>query len=411
MTSEPLRIAYIVGWFPTLSETFILDQIVGLIDRGHAVDIYADDPNGGGEIQLDVEKYDLLARTRYRPRLPRGYPARLRRAIRLAREHRTDRSFALRSLNFFKYGHFASSLRLFYAVQPFEEPRSYDIVHCHFGHWGNLGVLLRDIGALRGKVVTTFHGWDIRRGIRKGPRIYEPLIRHGDCFLAISPYNRENLEKLGIPGEKIMDHPVGVRVDRFAYKWDTNSVPGPGGLVRILTVARLVPEKGIEYGLRAIHALLTSQPDLRIAYSIVGAGPLEDELRNLARELSLERSVEFVGAQRHDAVADWMSRSHIFLLPSVAEALPVSLMEAQAAGLPVVATRVGSVDSIVSDGISGFLVEPRDPEALTERLGRLLEKPDRWPEMGRAGREHVVRHYDVNSLNDRLVDIFTRLLD
>jgi len=105
-----------------------------------------------------------------------------------------------------------------------------------------------------------------------------------------------------------------------------------------------------------------------------------------------------------------LAESHIFLLPSVVEALPVCLMEAQAAGLPAVASAVGSVDQVVCDGKSGFLVKPGDVQGMADRLFYLIENPAIWPKMGQLGRAHVEANYDINKLNDRLVEIYQGLL-
>jgi glycosyltransferase involved in cell wall biosynthesis len=101
----------------------------------------------------------------------------------------------------------------------------------------------------------------------------------------------------------------------------------------------------------------------------------------------------------------------LYLMPSIAEALPVALMEAHAAGLPCIATCVGSTDEILLDGRSGFLVAPQDASALTDKLEYLVENQQLWPEMGRVGRKHVEDNYDINVLNRELESIFERLLE
>jgi colanic acid/amylovoran biosynthesis glycosyltransferase len=121
--------------------------------------------------------------------------------------------------------------------------------------------------------------------------------------------------------------------------------------------------------------------------------------------------VRLLGAKSQDEVIGELRRSDILLAPSLAEALPVSLMEAHAMGLPVVATRVGSVDQIVREGCSGFLVEPGDAAALCRPLADLIRHPELRSEMGRRGRRHIERHYDIERLNDRLVEIYRELLE
>jgi colanic acid/amylovoran biosynthesis glycosyltransferase len=108
-------------------------------------------------------------------------------------------------------------------------------------------------------------------------------------------------------------------------------------------------------------------------------------------------------------VIDALHRADVFFLPSVAEVLPVSLMEAQAVGLPVVATSVGAVGEVVLDGRSGVLAAPGDPDALADMLGSLIQRSREWVLMGLTGRRHVEANFDVNRLNDRLVEIYGRV--
>lgn len=408
-----MRIAFLVSRFPALSETFILNQITGLLERGHDVQIFAMRPGEAAPHHPDVDRYRLLERTHYPPAMPANTLRRLGRAGRLLLRHSgRARSILLRSLNLFRLGRTAASLKLFYAAIPWLElDAPCEVVHCHFGPNGNLAVLLRDIGALQARILTTFHGADIRLGLREGPRVYAPLRRGGDCILSISAYNRRHLEEFGFDPAKIRHHPVGISLQRFPLR--TKPPAGPADRrrpVRILTVARLVEDKGIEYGLRALAALLRRQPGLEVEYRLVGDGPLRGALEALVRELGLEGRVCFAGARNQDEVAGELCAADLFLLPSVAEALPVVLMEAGAVGLPVVCTDVGSVRELVAEGTSGFVVPPRDVEQMASALARLLQDPAAWPAFGRAGRAQIERHYDIEKLNDRLAALCHELV-
>jgi len=104
-----------------------------------------------------------------------------------------------------------------------------------------------------------------------------------------------------------------------------------------------------------------------------------------------------------------MHASHVFLLPSLAEATPTVLLEAQATGLPILATDVGGVRDIVASQ-AGFLVPPADPDALGDHLRVMVDHPERWPDMGRAGRRFVEKRHDIADLNVRLAALFERLM-
>jgi colanic acid/amylovoran biosynthesis glycosyltransferase len=128
----------------------------------------------------------------------------------------------------------------------------------------------------------------------------------------------------------------------------------------------------------------------------------------------LERVVNLHGAQPAEVVRNLIAQAHLFVLPSInlhgdEEGTPVTLMEAQASGIPVVATRTGGIPEVVRDGESGILVADRDAEALAERLNHLIAHPEQWPDMGRRGRSHVEKHYDIRKLNQQLAELYRQM--
>jgi len=404
-----MRVAFIINPFPNLSETFVLNQITGLLDQGHEVDIFANSNPNQEKVHPDVEAYALMERTHYF-NMPANKVKRVLKALGLliANFHKAPVRL-LKSLNVFKYGRDALSLRLLYALVAFlGREQDYDIIHCHFGPNGNLGARLKQLG-VQGKLVTTFHGYDTRLGIEKGGHIYQNLFENGDCFIAVSDYNYKNLINFGLDRKKIIYHPVGIDPDKFIYEWQSEPAKDTKP-IKVLTIARLVEEKGLQYGIQAIRKLLGQNPELTLEYNIIGDGPLKGSLEGLIQELMLGKFVHLLGPQAQKQVVQALQQSHIFLLPSVAESFGVVLLEAQAVGLPVVATSVGSTYGAIIDGKSGFLVPERHVDALTEKLQYLIKHPELWPEMGRAGRRFVQEHYGIKKLNRRLVEIYEALL-
>jgi colanic acid/amylovoran biosynthesis glycosyltransferase len=152
-----------------------------------------------------------------------------------------------------------------------------------------------------------------------------------------------------------------------------------------------------------------------ISYDIIGEGPQRGQLMELTRSLGLERVVTFHGARDRRFVRQKMDDAHLFVLPSVtaedgdSEGQGVVLLEAQASGLPVVATDHDGFPESIAPGRSGFLVPERDVEALSSRIVDLICRSDTWPEMGRAGRKHVEAHYEPARLSRQLVDLYGRL--
>jgi colanic acid/amylovoran biosynthesis glycosyltransferase len=410
-----MRIAIVLLYFPVLSETFILNQITGLINRGHEVDIYAyrPDPENFTKVHHEVEKYHLMDRTYYVPKWQRPKIYAVLKGLKLLFANLGKKPVVLlRSLNSFKYGKEALSMRLLYWAIPLLKKPPYDIIHCHFAMIGVEGVLLREIGAIEGKILTSFHGADVNSHPKLyGQNFYKPLFEKGDWFTSNTSFTAETAIKLGCPGEKISIHPEALDISLYSFE---PRYLNPDESVKIITVARLVEKKGIEYAIAAVAKVLKTHPN--IIYKIVGEGYLREPLEKLIAELDVADKVHLLGWMTQDEVRKLYADSHIFILSSVTaadgdkEGQGLVLQEAQAMGLPVLSTLHNGIPDGVLDGKSGFLVPEKDAGALAEKLTYLIENPEIVPKMGQAGRKFVEERYDVNKLNDRLVEIYEHLL-
>jgi colanic acid/amylovoran biosynthesis glycosyltransferase len=410
-----MRIAVVVTSFPSLSQTFVLGQITGLIDRGHEVDIYAaaSEPEMAGAEHAVVSEYGLIERTRYQPARAVGasWVRRLAAAVYvLARYWWRDPVNAWRVVKGppQRFG-FASRLSLISAGAPFAGQGRYDAVLCHFGPNGRRIARLRRAGLVRGKIATVFHGYDMSRYLlTAGPNAYKRLFDEGDLFLPVSDFWRSRLIELGCAPEKIAVHHMGIALSKFPVP--QRRVARDDDTVRLLSVARLVEKKGIEYAIRAVAAL-RDDSDRRIEYRILGDGPLREELEQLVRELDVGDSVELVGESDQAGVRAAIGSADVFVAPSVVaedgdmEGVPVSIMEAMARGLPVVSTLHSGIPELVRDKVSGYLVPERDVFALSRAIARLVDDPRLRHRMGAAGRGIVERSYNLDDLNDRLVDL------
>jgi glycosyltransferase involved in cell wall biosynthesis len=216
---------------------------------------------------------------------------------------------------------------------------------------------------------------------------------------------------LGIPPAKTTVIYGGVAGDRLALD-DTSRRSG------VLFVGRLTPHKGVDNLLRALPG--------GVELTIVGTtghdrhAP-ERDYPSLLRRLARDRQVRFVEAASDEELASLYRRSAVAVLPSVArtcygrqvaisELLGLSLIEAMAAGTPVIASRLGGLPEVVDDGETGFLVTPGDTEELADRLTLLLSRPDRAMEMGRRGREVVAERFTWEACARRCLDAYAEVL-
>lgn len=228
------------------------------------MDIFRTFPSEQSNTHAVVGEYDLLNRTRSIC-TPASIPQRILGALRILLPGLfRNPGLMLRALNVFKYGRKAGSLRYLHLASHFTG--SYDAVHCNFGMLGDIGVLLKDLGARTGPVLTCFHGFDITTHLQShGSDCYGNLFEKGDLFLPISENWRRKLIDLGCPPERIVVHRMAVDCNQFRY------IPRSlisGETIKVLSVARFVEKKGLEYGISAVAALLNRGVDLR--YTIIG---------------------------------------------------------------------------------------------------------------------------------------------
>jgi colanic acid/amylovoran biosynthesis glycosyltransferase len=414
-----MKIAFLVWRFPVLSEPFILNQITGLIDRGHEVDIYACSVDYNSSITTSqvhpvVEQYRLLERTYYAPRRPKNQWLRLLKIYGLLCKNYGQGFLRLQHLfNVSEYGNQAQSLKLIYRAIPFLGKGQYDIIHCQFGTLGLVALMLRQAGIIQGKIITTFRGIDISRYVQEqGIHVYDRLFAEGNFFLANCEFFQNKAINLGCNPQKILVHGSGIDCQKFIYK--PRFFP-ENGQIKIATIGRLVEKKGIEYAIRAVAQVAKSYP--HIEFNIMGDGPLKQHFQQLITELKLDNIVKLLGWKPQPEIIDILNTSHIFVAPSVTandgnQDAPVNtLKEAMAMGLPVISTFHGGIPELVADGVSGFLVPERDSDAIADKLNYLISHPQVWQSMGTAGRIRVEEKYDMNKLNDELVNIYEQVSD
>jgi colanic acid/amylovoran biosynthesis glycosyltransferase len=415
-----MKIVHIVNTFPAFSQTFILNQIGGLTDSGYKIDIIAHRKDVVEELQPDVKRLRLLERTRYigslKSIMPRNMFKRYIYALAILFSNIVHNKRPLvRSLNLRKYGKNALSLNYFFKAYQFIRLQmdEYDVVHAHFGPNGNLAALLKDLGVIRGLVITTFYGYDVSKYVeRSGRGVYKKLFEMGDLILVLSNEMNRELIELGCPEEKIRIHHLGIDVDKFTYTGKNRSLDGT---LQVVTVGRLVEKKGVEFAIEAISTLIKENLDVR--FTIVGDGPLRSDMEKTIASLGAGNHIRILGWKDQNEIVDLLSGSDIFLAPSVTamdgdrEGTPTVLMEAQALGLPVVSTYHSGIPEVVEDGVTGYLVKERDSVLLEEAIKKMISDPGRLTKMGRAGRKKVLDEFNIRTLNQTLLDYYKLGLD
>lgn len=297
-----------------------------------------------------------------------------------------------------------------------------DVVHAHFGPSGQRFLVLKRI--INVPLITTFYGYDVNQIIQEHPAWldkYRRLFRDGTLFLVEGSYMKKSLAAIGCPEEKILVQHLGVDVDTIKF------VPRKivhGEETRILMAASFREKKGIPYGIDAFGHFKNMHPQAKASLTIIGdsAGDRsgEEQKRLILKHIEkhhIENSVKMMGYQSHEVFIRELYSHHLFLAPSVQASdgdseggVPVSIIEAAASGIPVLATYHCDIPEVVLDGKSGYLVPERDAALLAKRLESLVFNVSMWPEIGTNGRRHIEQNYNARTQIELLEGIYDRVV-
>lgn len=232
---------------------------------------------------------------------------------------------------------------------------------------------------------------------------------------SISRFTVQQLVALGVPEERLSLLYPGVRLEDWFSRGGEAEVRRRFGLEGrrvLLTVARLIPRKGHDVVLRALPEIARKVPD--VAYLVVGSGPEEVRLKSLADSLGVADRVRWAGSVAHQDAVDYYRAADLFVMPNRSmpngdvEGFGLVFLEANACGLPVIGGRSGGTPDAVSEGVSGYLVEPTSPGEVAERVLALLEDPDLSHRLGEGGRERVARDFTWTKTGSALREIALR---
>jgi colanic acid/amylovoran biosynthesis glycosyltransferase len=399
-----MRIAYLTGEYPRATDTFIQREVAGLRALGVEVHTFSVRSTGtehivGPEQQTERDRTTYLLPPHV-PQLLQAHffllfhaPRRYAQGLKLAWKGRSPglKAFLYQGIYFLEAGILAQALN------------QRQILHLH-NH-------LADSSCTVAMLAATLAGIRFSFTIH-GPAIFfEPYrwrldlkVEQALFVSCISYYCRSQL-MLFCPTEqwkKLHIVHCGVDLQRF-----TPVIHQPG-CKRLLYTGRLSAAKGLPILLQALQQVVLQHPDLVL--TLVGDGPDRQGLEALATELNLTSYLKFVGYQSQDAVCQYLQNTDIFVLPSFSEGLPVALMEALAAGVPVITTPVAGISELVEHGINGYLVPPGAVEPLAQRIGQLLNDPTLRQQLGQAGRSKVEQEFNLAKEVPLLKQIMSKAL-
>ncbi|KQU73749.1 colanic acid biosynthesis glycosyl transferase [Aminobacter sp. DSM 101952] len=386
-----MKVCFVVDRFPSLSETFVLDQIEGCLERGIEVGVVCNETTFGKERNIDDPRWRNL---------PGGVEqwwgalGPLRPALRKWSGKLWDKA--------------STALDIAFA----RKLEKYDVIVAHFGNNGLRVARSMKRRRIAAPLVTIFHGHDVGAPMHDGTLSrYEVVFRHGALQLPVNGFFRKALIEAGAAADTVAVHHMGVDTDTIGFQ----AVAREEAALSLISVCRLTEKKGIEFALRALGEVQAKRPDIEWTYTVIGGGELLDAMKQLAAKLGISQRVAFLGPRPHSEVKQRLSEAHVFLLPSVkasdgdVEGIPVALMEAMAAGLTVVSTYHSGIPELIEDGRTGLLAPERDVEALAQKLAWIADNPQACAQLAVAARRKIEDDFDSVRLNDAFADTLFRL--
>jgi colanic acid/amylovoran biosynthesis glycosyltransferase len=315
---------------------------------------------------------------------------------------------------FLKYSYQFKSfeLNILFKLFYYKPYRRAKVFHIHFADSADIVPKLKMLKFIKSKIVVTFHGYDAsymhRIHLNTLRECYKELFEVANKVTANTKYLEKKILELGCPKDKLEIVPTGINLDFFKpsiYPKKVNKI----NEICLISVGRLIPLKGFEYGIRTLKTLLDY--GYNVNYNIVGEGVLYHELKGLIDEFKLNQNINMLGELSQEEVKDLLDKSHIFLMTSISdkgkeEAQGVVSYEAQAMGLPVVGFESGGVPFTVSDK-TGILVPERDSKALADAIIKLVNNENLYESMSLASRNWVISYFNIsNTVMSYYKDIF-----
>ncbi len=350
------RIAYVLNVFPKLSETFIAREIAEIKRRGIKVLI----------LSIRLPKESL--------------------------HHDIVRKAALIQETVYGRQQFDQALLDF-------KP---DLIHAHFATEATAaGIQLSQTYKL--PFTFTAHGYDI---YRKPPADFHQRAALSDGLITVSEANRRYIsDRFDLPKNTIALIPSGVDPALFQPLPDHIR----GKLPLIVCVARLVPVKNLPLLLTAC-AILKAE-GLKFRCAIVGEGRCREALEQMQVRFGLEKILLLAGAADESQVVNWWQQADIAVLSSLSEGMPVSLLEAAACAVPIVASDVGGISELVEDGLTGFLISSGEAPALAKHIRYLMMHPREATQMGQRARKRVAQNFSMTRQGDLLLERWGDILN
>ena len=284
----------------------------------------------------------------------------------------------------------------------------FDLVHCHF-LWSSGYVGMRLKQKYKKPFIVTGHGFDVYQLPFKSvdwTRRIQAMLRSCNVILTVSKKNKECLTKLEIEDQKIKILHNGFNSEIF-FKMDKNKVRDELEIDKkskvLLTIGNLEKVKGQEFLIKSLKRVSEELPSIKCY--VIGGGSLELELKELVKSLNLEKNVIFLGQLKHNQIGKWLNACDVFVMSSLNEGLPISMLEALGLGKPFVGTNVGGIPEVINSEEYGILIEPGNENELYSAIASALRAEWDYEAISK-----YAKHFTVKSLTQKTLKIYSTLL-
>jgi colanic acid/amylovoran biosynthesis glycosyltransferase len=406
-----MRIVLVVSSFPKLSETFIVNKFLGLLDRGWDVHVKCR-PSPETEWRHFpglAQRPDLRRRIHINRALDRRWLVALKFPFVLLRCLVTNTtgtlSYLYKGCSAFGF----DVLRRFYldaeilALNP-------NLLHFEFGSLAAQRMYLKDL--LGCKVIVSFRGYDLNYVGLEADDYYADVWRQADALHLLGEALWLQAQRRGCPPDKTLAL-IPPALDSKLFDRDVRehheAVGTPERPFRILSLGRLEWVKGYDYALQAVKLLV--EQGLACEYRIIGDGQEFEAVAFARYQLGLENEVQLTGSLSPDEALKNMQWADVFLHSAVSEGFCNAVLEAQAMGLPVVCTDAGGLPENVADGETGFVVARRNPQKLADKLSLLASRPELRQRMGQGGRKRVQKLFRLEDQLGNFESLYRKVLE
>ncbi len=383
------------------------------MDAGWKVQLFAYNQTDLSVEHESFNRYNLLGDVTYFIKPPISKFERFITFLRWTRTHykRINWSSYFQSLNVFKFGKVAFSLKLFYESQWFLTPFDFHIIHTHFGMNGNRIAYLKSKGILSEniRIVNSFHGYDLAPDrLPSYKKEYKYLFDSAAAFTVNTPYLEGLLKKVTTPQKPCYILPVGLDTEFFKRGESKRS----DNFFDLVFCGKLIALKGPDLAIELVQKLHESG-FVQTRLHIIGDGKLRDSLEQQVQRCQLDQAVFFYGALSQTEIKLRFESADAFVLPGRydadtgrAETQGLVIQEAQAMELPVIVSDVGGMPYGLIPNKTGFVIKEGAIDGFAEAVQKLLLSPELKNQMGKAGRNFVKNNYDNKILVKNLIDIY-----